>query len=145
MAATHGSSSREVPVPGVVMWTSDEVVEPAFGGYENWGKLEEGVCEIVADEMSGPDYKDEHVTLDPDNHITLMLTVAEGISKGSETSFRSTSAAALTITAFDWPWRVERKPDIQHNIAARIKDLLKTDRRVECEVKLEGPDDWTAV
>lgn len=132
-------------MPGVAMWTTDSVVEKPFGGYENWGKLEESICEIIADEMSGPDYKGEHVTLDPDNHITLMLTVAEGVTSGGETSFRSSSAAALTVTAFDWPSRVKKKPEIQRNIASRVKALLKTDRRVECELKLEGPDDWDAV
>jgi hypothetical protein len=127
------------------MWTTGEVAEAAFGGYENWSQLEEGVCEIVADEMSGRDYDGKMIIIDPNDHITLMLTVADGISRGSETSFRSTSAAALTITAFDWPSRVEGKKDIQYNIAARVKQLLKTDRRVECEVKLEGKDDWDAV
>ena len=127
------------------MWTSTEDVEKAVGSYDQAEIIEEAVCEIVADEMSGRNYDDVPTILDPDEQITLMLTVADGVRNGGEATFRTTSAAALVITAFDWPCRVKNKKQIQYNIGRRVKELLKTEKHVEVEINLEGPDDWVAV
>lgn len=153
-------------MPGFVLCINGDAIGGALRTCGSYEDFKSQVNRAVAEEMECLDWDNRTaVFLDPVDHITPLFVVGGRLEEGEVMDFGGTSAALMTIKAFDYPTRGSNAVELQElgllttahadlirplearleAIGQRVKKLLGTDRKVEVEFQPQLKKQWVAV